>query len=346
MTFRPWGVLDWALRLSQPRRWAIIGALGTEERCLAGWHELRELGQINVCRLLNITDVEAESRHVDVTRRKLAERKAEFLQAGGSETDIAQFNLLDPLHKILLAAEELQRDHKSIVLDISSLPKRFFFPLLRSFSRSDSVKDLVLTYTAAQEYVEREPLTENFGPWAHLPGFPGTVNTDELLVVGVGFMVESLQQHFTEMVKHEAIKMLIPFPAPLSAVRRAWESVYNLESHRSDKKFSEYQVDALDISAAFDRIRSIVSDRTAPLAFAPFGPKPVSAAMCLYAMQSNSVVYYPQPKVYHPDYSRGVQVVEGKRAVYGHWIKHAGEFLYELDANSVALNTVELRQST
>ena len=82
------------------------------------------------------------------------------------------------------------------------------------------------------------------------------------------------------------------------------------------------------MSAAFDRIRQIAGNPGKPLAFAPFGPKPTSAAMCLYAMQRDSSVHYAQPTVYHPDYSRGVRNNDPAVAVSAYWVKHEGENLY------------------
>ncbi len=145
-------------------------------------------------------------------------------------------------------------------------------------------------------------------------------------------MVESLQTHLASITKHDAIKLLIPIPAPLTAARRTWESVYRLQGGRRDAKFENYRVGAQDLPAAFERIISLVPKPSANPAFAPFGPKPISAAMCLYAMQHNSGVYYPQPEVYHPNYSQGIGKIGGRDAVHAYWIKHAGQFLYSTES--------------
>jgi hypothetical protein len=46
-------------------------------------------------------------------------------------------------------------------------------------------------------------------------------------------------------------------------------------------------------------------DDSGPLALAPFGPKPHTLGMALLAMKYDLAMHYTQPRVYHPDYSRG-----------------------------------------
>ncbi len=73
---------------------------------------------------------------------------------------------------------------------------------------------------------------------------------------------------------------------------------------------------------------SISKNSEFKLSFAPFGPKTFSVAMCLYAIQKDSAVYYPQPTVYHPDYSIGIKNNEPSEAVNAYWIKQGGINLY------------------
>lgn len=331
MAYRPWGLLDWALQLTTPRQWEFLGALGTEDRSLAAWHWLKELGGLSQTCLLEILD--HPSRHTQLAQQRLSEREKEFRDAGGRQGDITQrLELLAELHRIDAIARQAEAaTGGSVMLDITSLPKRFFFPILRHLEQSERVRDLVLTYTSPDHYLEGDVLSENATDWLTLPGFPGPGTNPKMLIVGVGFMVESLQKHLGEINKHEAVKMLIPFPSSLAALRRAWDSVFSLESQRSPDKFENHRVDTADLPGAFERIASFARDPSAKLAFAPFGPKPISAAICLYAAQRECSVYYPQPRIYHPDYSQGVGAVEGKPAVFAYWIKHAGKRLYMVE---------------
>lgn len=122
--------------------------------------------------------------------------------------------------------------------------------------------------------------------------------------------------------------MLIPFPAPLSVLKRTWESVANIERERGTDAFEKYRVETLDISSAFDRIVSLSKNSQSPMAFAPFGPKTTSVAMCLYSIQRDSAVYYPQPTVYHPEYSKGIRNNAPESAVQAYWVKHDGYNFY------------------
>jgi hypothetical protein len=214
-------------------------------------------------------------------------------------------------------------EHQLTRMDSTSLPKRFFFRLLKSFYLADEVRDLLVTYSVPECYSPGN-LSVGGGIWHYLPGFEGNAAEPEMLIVGAGFMVESLQQRLSDMVQHESIKILIPFPASLSALRRSWDTVLKMNYQRPSAKFENFRVHAHDMSAAFDRIVSLSSGSVGYPAFGPFGPKPMSAAMCLYALQRNSTVYYPQPTAYDPDYSKGTN------AVLGYWIKYKGERLYDL----------------
>lgn len=330
MVCRPWGLLDWALQLTKPRKWDFFGALGTEERSLAAWHWLRELGELSQCRLLEVLD--HPSRHTPRALQLLHERENEFCGAGGRPENIARkLELLAELHRIIAIAREAESTTEgSVMLDITSLPKRFFFPILRHLEQSERVRDLVLTYTSPARYIEGEPLSESATDWLTLPGFHGEDGKPETLIVCAGFMVESLHSHLATINKHEAVKMLIPFPAPLPVLRRAWDSVFCLESKRTPEKFEHHRVETTDLPGAFERIVSLSRDTSVKPAFAPFGPKPISAAICLFASQQQSSVYYPQPRIYHPEYSQGIREIDGKRAVFAYWIKHDGRRLFKM----------------
>jgi hypothetical protein len=231
------------------------------------------------------------------------------------------------LFKIEAFAREIENAGTSVVLDITSFPKRFFFLILRQLVSCANVQNLVLTYTSPAGYTDA-PLYEDIEPWKTLPGFGGTGSDPEQWIVSVGFLVESLTRYVRD--NPAKMKILIPFPAPLAALRRTWKSVADLEQGQSADRFDKYRVDTLDMSAAFDRINSLAGNPPKSLGFAPFGPKPTAAAMCLYALQRDSSVRYPQPTVYHPDYSFGISGNDPARAVSAYWVKHEGEFLYAM----------------
>lgn len=328
MKYRPWGSIEWALSLSSPKQWHFVGSIGTEERSLCSWTEMHRLGAVAGDQFAEIHDIDSE-KYRDRTQVALQERRAEFTQGGGNLAMIHSFDLMVELFRIVAFAQQAEMAGQSLVLDISSFPKRFFFPILKVLVNSARVKNLLITYTYPSSYADDAPLYENIEFWKALPGFGGGSSKPDLWIVSVGFLVESLR-HYVGDNPHEKMKILIPFPSSLASMRKTWRSIAELEKGQSDNRFDKYRVDPIDMSAAFDRINSIEGNPQRQLAFAPFGPKPTSAAMCLYALQRNSSVHYAQPTVYHPEYSKGIRNNDPANAVCAYWIKHEGEFLYAL----------------
>ncbi len=327
MKYRPWGPVDWALSLSSQKPWRFVGVIGTEERSLTSWEHMKGGGVVAGEHFAEIQDIDSD-KYRERTRAALEARRARFAQLGGNAAQVERMELMAELFLVKAFARRAEAAATSIVLDITSFPKRFFFPILRMLAENPSVQNLLVTYTSPASYApDDEPLYEDIEPWRVLPGFAGIVTSETQWVVSVGFLVESLRLQVGGD-PNAKMKLLIPFPAPLSALRRTWESVANLERDHNDGRFEKFRVETLDMSAAFDRIRQLAGNPEKPLAFAPFGPKPTSAAMCLYAMQRGSSVHYPQPTVYHPEYSRGIRNNDPAAAVSAYWVKHEGENLY------------------
>ena len=80
-----------------------------------------------------------------------------------------------------------------------------------------------------------------------------------------------------------------------------------------EKSFSLKQNDSLikldsnNLPDAYDYIMHETSNGQKGVIFAPYGPKPISLAMCIYASKHNSAVYYTQPHHYNPNYSSGIK---------------------------------------
>lgn len=332
MKYRPWGALDWVLSLSKPKSWHFVGAIGTTERSICSWSLLKQYAAIQSERFARIIDVDSDKYRAQ-TKIAFETRLDEFEKKGGKRELVTVFDIMAELFRIVEFARLCAQSSTSIVLDITAFPKRFFFPILRAFLQSDSVRDILVTYTSASDYANDNPLYEDIEPWRPLPGFSGEMNRREQWIVSVGLLVESLRQYLGDNPGHERMKLLIPFPAPLGVLRRTWESVARLEGgpleHGEAKpRFEKYRIDTLDMSSTFDRIVSLARDSPNPTAFAPFGPKPTSAAMCIYAVAKGSAVYYPQPTVYNPNYAIGIRHDDPVAAVNAYWIRHEGEDLY------------------
>ena len=65
------------------------------------------------------------------------------------------------------------------------------------------------------------------------------------------------------------------------------------------------RLDSNNMPDAFDFIHKETNGGNKNAIFAPYGPKPMSLAMCIYATLAGSPVYYTQPMYYNPKYSTG-----------------------------------------
>jgi len=347
--YRPWGPAEWALSLDSPKQWHFVGVYGTEYRSLTSWKFLTQLGVISSYQFVKIMDFD-EEKYKKIAEDQLKLRAREYKDNNGQDRFVKGMNLMSVRFEIdNLALDVLNSGCSSIILDLSSFPKRFFFIILKKLmeknpyqenpDRENPVKNLLLTYTSPSDYASnKNPLYENIQPWRGLPGFGEEETNSGLtdhLIVSMGFVLEKFQQYIKDNPA-EKTSLLIPFPAPLSSLRRTWEAVATLEMDFEKEspgglgRFKKYRVDPLDISATFDRIKSIAGSSNERLTFAPFASKPISAAMCLYAIPQKSQVSYPQPTVYNPEYSIGILHDDPVKAINAYWIKHEGENLYAI----------------
>jgi hypothetical protein len=331
--FRPWGILNWLLdRYPGSAQWSFLGCLGTERRSISAWETLFQLRRLDTYRLLRITDL--PSRHAQLFSLRLGERSAEIQSAGGDLTMVRDCELTAEHWRIVEAVNEFAAGAgTSVVLDITSLPKRYFFPIIRILIQLPParLKNLIVTYTVPESYT-KEHLAENFGDWAQLPLFNGQYAREKasLLVIGVGFEALGLQDRVETAESGRTIAFLLPFPAPIKAFQRSWELLRRLQEHQPPQSFAVYRVDVKDASDAFDRLVSITNRGVRRADLAPFGPKPMSLAMCLFAAAADLQVFYTQPTVYHPDYSIGVSKRDGVAETYAYAVRIDGRNLYTL----------------
>ena len=170
------------------------------------------------------------------------------------------------------------------------------------------IDTLVVTYTQAgsRGYTYRH-LAEDPEDVQPIPGYGPVHGEPRSLIVAVGF--ESLGlRHLIDEYRHTRrhIEVLMPFPPGQPYSRRIWRTVQDVEIAMDGNRL--HRVNAVDAFGTYDRIRNLVGEPTVgpPPALAPYGPKPLSLGMCMYALRNQSPVLYTQPRVYHPDYTVGV----------------------------------------
>ncbi len=334
-SYRPWGELSWALGLSSPRRWRFFGCVATEDRSVDALIALHRMGLLAGYEMLRIVDTNPADMAAEEERIR---HQLSRCAMEGCPIESTKIALEAPLQNEAWKRRLAFPASTSLCLDISSLPKRFFFHVIKAAFLSPNVADFVILYSKPTSYPDG-PLAGNPGEWTTITGFgcdDPDIQTDAAsrIIVGAGFAVEGLQEHVENRGGTINVNVLIPFPAePWRSVRRSWESAHAIEQALGavpDRGLSEvkpayHQVGALDTATAFDKLLGLTGEGKVPASLAPLGPKPLSVAMCLLASQTGRFpIYYAQPKTYSLDYSRGCEIT------YAYWIKHRGENLYSI----------------
>lgn len=196
-------------------------------------------------------------------------------------------------------------------LDITSFPKRFFFLLIKLAILNRRVETLVVLYSqpAPGQYTPQH-LAEDPDGVRPLPGFGPSRDEANRLIISLGFEALGLPQFLGEYRdRRRDIAVLLPFPPGQPYSRRIWASL--LATGVDPQGPGIRRVSAIDAFDAYFHLSQLAppSDRATrnrPPALAPYGPKPVSAGMCLYSLDTGAPVFYTQPRVYHPDYTMGI----------------------------------------
>lgn len=325
--FRPSGDLNWALACSRPRQWHFFGSVNSELRSIETGKILSELRLLESHQLLRVSWPVGPEQSSGEEKTEL--NLHNFEQACGG-THILERELMAPIADF--STDATSTNSKSVILDITSMPKRFFFFYLKTLLKDNSVKDLIITYCAGKH--RKGLLSGNSEDWQALPSFRGGTNEEERsakkrLVVNVGFMPGGLEEHLKNDSSEQDLFLILPIAARVSSTRRVWKSAMEIQRGWNSKSPVHLRrVAPHDVSASFDLLSRISGG--ASLSLAPFGPKPISAAMCIYAALNNCPVYYAQPKWYYPDYTTSVVTgADSQPKISAHWIKHGGVCLYK-----------------
>ncbi|HEX8550853.1 MAG TPA: hypothetical protein VF681_04795 [Abditibacteriaceae bacterium] len=332
--YRPWGLLPWILgKMPAISNWNILACLSTEERCLAAWSSIPRSSQGHV-KFIRVND--PSSKYSKRTNEKYRDNHAQLVGSGGHSTWIEDHQLKEPTVDIINSVTSFINDAKgiggNIILDITSFPKRFFFPAIRELLHSTDIPNILVTNTRAGSYT-KERLAEEFEEGRYIVPF-SPVDPDrkpEIFIVGMGFETLGLQELLSGASTNSAIKLFFPFPPGPPAFHRTWEFVRQIEESIPDTRRALIQVDPRDVSDTFDHIRSQTVFGAHSSALAPYGPKTMSLAMCIFSVLTKSGVWYTQPTIYNPDYSVGVASINGVPEIYAYCLRLGGRDLYCLD---------------
>jgi hypothetical protein len=326
--YRPWGMLHWVLAHCPKLQWSLLGCLSTEERCLAAWTMARNEGVLSSVYLAEIID--PPSRFQALTDERLKDRRDTFLNQGGNIADIRRHDLFARAGEIIQLVEDMIANSSgNIILDMSSLPKRFFFPSCRLLLQNPAVKNLIATYATPVRY-SHSPLAEDFQEWRALPLFTGSTDTPEILIVNVGHLAMGLPDQIEHGSPRMEVKLLFPFPNAPESYQLTRQFLRSVEQNLRGAATQIKHVNGMDVSDSFDHICSLSEQGSKRVLFAPYGPKPTSLAMCIYATLKESPVFYTQPRAYNPDYSHGIKSVKGINQIYAYCLKLDGHNFYSI----------------
>lgn len=322
---RPWGELSWMLSKSDNLELNVIGSVSFEDRC----HGLiSKLPSNQVTNHLFFNILPHESKVKSSQMKKLQSNLSVLQGRGVTKEQTINIRLLESVDTFLTPLQQFLEDSNgNIILDISCLPKRFFFPILKRLLQSDKLGNLIITYTKPSKYSSDE-LSWDPAEWSHIPTFMSTdfkESKPDLAIISVGFVPLGLTSLLTGTYSEAEVRLLFPHPPGPPNYQRNWEFVRRIVDSYPRLALNEMQrVHALSVSDAFDILCGITNNGKKKSILAPYGPKPVSLAMALFAIETGVPVYYTQPTYYAPDYSTGI------KETYAYWIVNSGQKLYTL----------------
>lgn len=334
--FRPWGQIDWLLGRIEGKAWSMIGCCGTEKRSIS---LARHVGRaaLDHVRMVEIHDPQPLDRAAFEGR--LAENRAALTAAGFAADEIVPAPLVADLDTITDVVSGLvEAGAASLLIDLTSLPKHWFFPLIRALLAEATIKDVIACYTAGIGYATT--LSENVSPLRVLPSFAGDPTRDrhDSLIIGIGFEPTGLDALLAEQAS-DAIRLIFPFPPGPPGHQRNWMFVKHIEELTSKNQIDppdRVHIHMYDCPQIFDALCEMTDGGIISSAIAPYGPKTVSLAMCLFALAAEAAelppvpVYYAQPLRYALDYTADAAMRGDVPDIIGYCLRLAGRDLYRV----------------
>lgn len=304
--------------------WRLIASLSFEDRCtaLAEWVAAMPalLSSAVAFRIKNPPSMSWDqavpriAANEDILVRHLA----------GVPTEIRDISLLDYPSSAMNGDALFGLGGESVLLDVTTLPKRFFLFAVKRLIEDARVKNLVVCYSHAERYPEI-PLCGDALPPTAMQGF-GRVEErrdQHKMIVGVGYVALSVDQLLAST--HSQIDFIFPFPPASPAFRRNWKLLSLLMPTDLPATTQIHRVDGTD---AFEVCAKLVSiGREADLDLIPLGPKPhaLGMAMACLKLAGRAEIIYSQPRTYDVNYSTGIsRDTSGRANIIAYCLKRNG----------------------
>lgn len=334
----PWGDIDWVLERLGRQNWHLVGCVAHEARCFSTLRRVPELA--GNARFVRIFDDDPSSPALEL--KSLDAQIQEGERIGLRQQRVVDADLLASVDEIENFVATLSDETDSVILDISCFPKRWFFVLLRLLLEDKRLSNIVVTYSLGKKYGDQ--LSSNPDIARTLPTFMSktTRNDCDVAILSIGYDTNTIID-LLKIERPRSIRVLFPFPPGPPGIRRNWMFLDSLERTVKDDqtvasniggRFDYVQVAATDVPGNFSALRKATVDAGKSSLLAPYGPKPVSLAMCLFSLAAEKTkkeevpVYYSQPMRYALDYTQGVFDIDGTPTVYAYPIRVSGQEFY------------------
>lgn len=319
----PWGKLSWLIEKIGPKDWSLLSSISFEPRCTAvpEWYARKFPSELGKMRFIHIRDVQSE--YSDRAEQLTSENFQRLQKSVNSSLSPAHvMEILESPSNMSLVLERFLENTESVILDVSTLPKRFFLFYIKQILRKSNIKDFVVCYSQPKQYKEGS-LAEHALPPSPLPGFTREAGDGQrrILVLGVGYAGFDINE-LMESTRGPELKVLLPFPPGSPSFRRTWNLVSRLLPESSAVPELK-RMHSMDMFAVLAWLKSLNTAEDVDIDMVPLGPKPHAIAMALayLGMQRGSVIY-AQPQVYRPDYSSGVLLDrESNPSIYGYCLR-------------------------
>lgn len=341
---RPFGPLDWLLsRLQGIKSWSLVGTVSPEDRCLS---VLREISGLQRLSQANFLRIEPDARknnprfRQSFTKKLDANHKAALTLGQHLNLSIRSESVLCREESLIeVSRATLEACDENLMIDISAMPKRYFFTMLTLALESSRFSNIVVTYTTPERY--GDTLAEDPLPWNAVPMYgatPPSGATAVKLLIAVGYQplkLEGILEGFRSRVSN--VELLLPFPSVHPGFIKNWEFILQVRRVLPGLPTSAIKrVATTNTPLAFDRVAAMTNHGRIHSVLAPFGPKPISLAMCLFgiACRQNGIpveIGYTQPQVYSDTYSSGTATNSGRAMTNAFCVKLGGRNLYSLD---------------
>lgn len=286
-----------------------------EDRCSRGIDILSTLGsRIQNSIIFNFKDVDPEKRK-NTNLMKVIEQISSISQKYyiyNSESISSPSSGVKKFIKYI-TENEIDFTNKKILIDISVIPKPYYFLLIKVFKDLYDVNELFIIYTEPKGYKKMSDgkyiLTEGLDIVKSIPGYSGSnIMNKNALIMLLGFEGNrSLEVYLA--VEPDITYAINGFPSH----NPIWHKISFESNIRFLKESNSFQRLAfsptIDPFATYDKIKELVSEikTKSPefnIVICPLGTKIQSLGVLLFAVKNRDVkVIYPFPSIYRIDYS-------------------------------------------